>query len=52
MYFGEEREELETVRSPILWSLLMVSAAVMLVGIINMFGVEAMAQAAAATLVN
>ncbi|MEO3413847.1 NADH-quinone oxidoreductase subunit NuoN [Roseovarius sp. CAU 1744] len=52
MYFGEEREGLETTRSPILWSLLMVSATVMLVGIINMFGVETIAEAAAATLVN
>ncbi|WP_299848569.1 NADH-quinone oxidoreductase subunit NuoN [uncultured Roseovarius sp.] len=52
MYFGEEQEELETARSPILWSLLMVSAVVMLVGIINMFGVESIAEAAAATLVN
>ncbi|SLN34145.1 NADH-quinone oxidoreductase subunit N [Roseovarius litorisediminis] len=52
MYFGEEGETLETMRSPVLWGLLMVSAAVMLVGIINMFGVEGVAQAAAATLVN
>ncbi len=52
MYFGEEGEPLETGRSPVLWSLLMASAAIMLVGIINMFGVESMAQAAAATLVN
>ena len=28
------------------------SAAVMLLGIVNMFGIDAMAQAAAATLVN
>ena len=52
MYFGEQQEELETARSPVLWSLLMVSATVMLVGIINMFGVETIAEAAAATLVN
>ena len=52
MYFGEERELLETGRSPVLWSLLMASATIMLVGIINMFGVETMAEAAAATLVN
>src|SRR6056297_1821272 len=52
MYFGEEREPLETSRSPVQWSFLMVSAALMLLGIINMFGVEGMAQAAAATLVN
>ena len=52
MYFGEEREPLETGRSPVQWGFLMVSAAIMLLGIINMFGVEAMAQAAAATLVD
>lgn len=52
MYFGEETDELETTRSPVLWSLLMVSAVVMLVGIINMFGIETIAEAAAATLVN
>ena len=52
MYFGEEGEGLETGRSPVQWVFLMGSAAIMLVGIVNMFGVEAMAQAAAATLVN
>jgi NADH-quinone oxidoreductase subunit N len=52
MYFGEEGQGLETGRSPVQWVFLMVSAAVMLVGIINMFGVETMAQAAAATLVD
>src|SRR6056297_3529061 len=52
MYFGEEREPLETARSPVQWSFLMGSAALMLLGIINMFGIEATAQAAAATLVN
>ena len=52
MYFGEEGAALETGRSATQWAFLMVSAAIMLVGIINMFGIEAMAQAAAATLVN
>lgn len=52
MYFGEEREALETARSPVQWGFLMVSAAIMLLGIVNMFGVEGIAQAAAATLVN
>ncbi len=52
MYFGEEGEGLETGRSPVQWAFLMASAAIMLVGIVNMFGVEAIAQAAAATLVN
>ena len=52
MYFGEEGEELESNRSPVLGGFLMASAVVMLVGIVNMFGVEGAAQAAAATLVN
>ena len=52
MYFGEEGEPLEAGKSPVLWGFLMVSATIMVVGIVNMFGVETMAQAAAATLVN
>ena len=36
----------------LLWAFLMGSAAVMLLGIINMFGVDGAAAAAAATLVN
>ncbi len=52
MYFGEEGEELDTHSSPVLWGFLMVSAAVMVLGIVNMFGVEGAAAAAAATLVN
>ena len=51
MYFGEEGATLETGRSVVQWAFLMGSAAVMVLGIVNMFGVEAMAQAAAATLV-
>ena len=38
--------------SVVLWGFLMASAAVMLLGVINMFGVEGAAAAAAATLVN
>ena len=52
MYFGEEGEELDKSRSPVLWGFLMASAAIMLFGVINMFGVEGAAAAAAATLVN
>jgi NADH-quinone oxidoreductase subunit N len=52
MYFGDEREPLETGKSPVQWGFLMASAALMLLGIINMFGVDSVAQAAAATLVN
>jgi len=52
MYFGDENDDLETNASPVLWGFLMASAAIMLLGIINMFGVEGAAAAAAATLVN
>lgn len=52
MYFGEESEDLDRSTSPVLWVFLMGSAAVMVLGIINMFGVDGAAAAAAATLVN
>ncbi|WP_238367097.1 NADH-quinone oxidoreductase subunit NuoN [Mesobacterium pallidum] len=53
MYFGEEREDaLDKTRSPILWGMLMASALLMVVGVVNLFGIEGVAQAAAATLVN
>ena len=52
MYFGDEGEALETGRNPVLWACLMGSAAVMVLGIINLFGIEGAAAAAAATLVN
>ncbi|QBF31357.1 NADH-quinone oxidoreductase subunit NuoN [Thalassococcus sp. S3] len=53
MYFGEEgQDELETGGNPILAGFLMASAAIMVLGIINMFGVEGAAASAAATLVN
>jgi NADH-quinone oxidoreductase subunit N len=53
MYFGEEQAEgLDINKSPILWTFLMASAAIMVLGIINMFGVETAATAAAAALVN
>jgi len=52
MYFGEEREGLDGGGSPILWGMLVVSAAIMVVGIVNLFGIEGSAAAAAATLVD
>ncbi len=52
MYFGEERETLDGRMAPVHWTVLMVSAAAMLVGVINLFGIEPLAAAAAATLVN
>jgi len=50
MYFGKEGEEMDSHSSPMLWVALMGSAAIMVVGIINMFGVEGAAAAAAQTL--
>ena len=52
MYFGDESEPLDTGGSPILWGFLMASAAAMVLGVINLFGIEGWAAAAAATLVN
>jgi NADH-quinone oxidoreductase subunit N len=52
MYFGEETEALDGKMSPALWVSLMASAAVMVVGVVNLFGIEPLAAAAAATLVN
>ena len=52
MYFGEESEGLDAGGSPVLAAFLMVSAGAMVLGVINLFGVEALAAAAAATLVN
>lgn len=52
MYFGAEESELDTGGSGVLWGFLVASAAAMVLGVINLFGVEAAAAAAAATLVN
>ena len=52
MYFGEETEALDGKISPVLWVSLMATAAVMVVGVVNLFGIEPLAAAAAATLVN
>ena len=53
MYFGDDTgEELDASSNPVLSGFLMVSAAIMVFGIVNMFGVEGAAEAAAAVLVN
>ncbi|MFT7105814.1 MAG: NADH-quinone oxidoreductase subunit N [Yoonia sp.] len=52
MYFGDEGETLDGKMNPVLWAFLMGSAAVMLLGVVNLFGIEPIAAAAAATLVN
>ncbi len=52
MYFGENRDALDTGISPTLWVALMGSALIMVIGVVNLFGIEPLAAAAAATLVN
>lgn len=52
MYFGEEREGLDGGKSAMLSGMLMASAAIMLIGVVNLFGIESPAAAAAAMLVN
>ncbi|PWE34127.1 NADH-quinone oxidoreductase subunit NuoN [Maritimibacter sp. 55A14] len=50
MYFGEPREALDRTMPPVQWVALMGSAAIMVLGVANLFGVEALAAAAAETL--
>ena len=52
MYFGEERDALNGSMPMVNWLFLVGSAAVMLVGVINLFGIEGLALAAAGALVN
>ncbi len=54
MYFGDEEQQGldDSGRSPLLSGLLIASAAAMVLGLVNMFGVEGAASAAAAALVN
>jgi NADH-quinone oxidoreductase subunit N len=51
MYFGEERGALDRRMPGAHWAVLMVSALVMVLGVVNLFGIEGAAAAAAATLV-
>jgi NADH-quinone oxidoreductase subunit N len=51
MYFGEASEPLDGRMPALHWGLLALSALAMVVGIFNLFGVESLAAAAAATLV-
>ncbi|MDG2096411.1 MAG: NADH-quinone oxidoreductase subunit NuoN [Paracoccaceae bacterium] len=52
MYFGEETEKLDGSMSTFGWMTLMVSAIVMIVGVVNLFGIERIALSAASTLLN
>jgi len=52
MYFGDsDRKSLDGKMSPVLWTFLMASAAVMLLGLVNMFGIDTFAATAAEALV-
>ncbi len=52
MYFGEDADALDGGMAPTQWAFLMASAAIMVAGVINLFGIEGPAAAAAAALVN
>ncbi|MHA3980286.1 NADH-quinone oxidoreductase subunit NuoN [Halovulum sp. GXIMD14794] len=52
MYFGEAADQLDGTMPPLHWAALGISAGAMVLGVVNLFGVDAMAAAAAATLVN
>jgi NADH-quinone oxidoreductase subunit N len=53
MYFGEEGDpRLNGSMSTVHWGVLMASAFAMVAGVINLFGIEGLAQTAAQTLVN
>ena len=51
MYFGTESDALDSTSQPVLWGVLMVSALIMVVGVVNLFGIEGPAAAAASALV-
>lgn len=53
MYFGAETDDcLDRNASPVLWGFLVASAAVMVLGVVNLFGIEPLAEAASLALVN
>jgi NADH-quinone oxidoreductase subunit N len=51
MYFGADTDPMDTVQAPVLGTLLVASAAIMVLGVINLFGVDGMAALAADALV-
>jgi NADH-quinone oxidoreductase subunit N len=52
MYFGQETKAVDSKMSPVQWVMLMGVAAMMLLGVVNLFGIEAVAATAAQSLVN
>jgi len=51
MYFGAEREQAQLRGGPVAWLMLVGGAAVMILGVVNLFGIEGAATAAAQALV-
>jgi len=52
MYFGDEGEGLQSDISPAAWVCLVGAAAIMVLGVVNLFGVDGAAAVAAGALVN
>ena len=50
MYFGAEQEPIESRMSPVQWLMLVGVAAVMVLGVVNLFGIEPLALTAAESL--
>ena len=51
MYFGAEQEPVDSRMAPVQWAMLMGVAAMMILGLVNLFGLEPIAAAAAEALV-
>ncbi|WP_374431285.1 NADH-quinone oxidoreductase subunit NuoN [Tabrizicola sp.] len=51
MYFGAEQEPVDSRMAPVQWGMLVAVAAIMVLGIVNLFGIEAPAAQAAEALV-
>jgi NADH-quinone oxidoreductase subunit N len=51
MYFGAEQEPVDSRMAPVQWGMLVAVAAIMVLGIVNLFGIEAPAALAAEALV-
>jgi NADH-quinone oxidoreductase subunit N len=51
MYFGAEQEPVDSRMAPVQWAMLVVVAAIMVLGIVNLFGIEPAAAVAAEALV-
>jgi NADH-quinone oxidoreductase subunit N len=51
MYFGAEQDPVDSRMAPVQWGMLVAVAAIMVLGVVNLFGIEAPAALAAEALV-